>query len=138
MLVQSDGMMSGILEICRRGISLAPGGLVIERVEIAPKKLLLVARPISKTAACPSCGNSARIHSQHQRALADLPSQGRPVCIGLRARLFRCKVAACDQKIFTEQLDRPLLFSDPTTVCGARCSSTATMIAVASGTQLMA
>jgi hypothetical protein len=47
-----------------RGISLAPWGLVIERVESETDKPLLVARPISKTAACPTCsGISARIHS---------------------------------------------------------------------------
>lgn len=89
-----------------RGISLAPCGLVIERVEAGTDKLLLIARPISKTAACPTCrGISARIHSQYQRALADLPSQGRLVCIRLRTRRFRCAAAECHQKIFTERLE---------------------------------
>jgi len=89
-----------------RGLSLAPCGLVIERVESETDKLLLVARPISKTAACPSCGGiSARIHSQYQRALADLPSQGRLVRISLWARRFRCAVAECQQTIFTERLE---------------------------------
>ena len=89
-----------------RGLSLAPCGLVIERVESESDKLLLVARPISKTAACPTCsGISAHIHSQYQRALADLPSQGRLVRIRLRTRRFRCPVAECRQKIFTERLE---------------------------------
>src|ERR1700746_3159835 len=89
-----------------RGLSLAPCGLVMERVESETDKLLLVARPISKTAACPSCGGfSARIHSQYQRALADLPSQGRLVRISLWPRRFRCAVAECQQTIFTERLE---------------------------------
>src|SRR5437763_1825421 len=89
-----------------RGISLAPCGLVIERIESETDRLLLVARPISTTAACPSCSSiSAHIHSQYQRALADLPSQGRLVRIRLRTRRFRCAVAECHQKIFTERLE---------------------------------
>jgi transposase len=89
-----------------RGISLAPCGLVIERIESETDRLLLVARPISTTAACPSCSSiSANIHSQYQRALADLPSQGRLVRIRLRTRRFRCAVAECHQKIFTERLE---------------------------------
>jgi hypothetical protein len=89
-----------------RGLSLAPCGLVIERVESETDKLLLVARPISKTADCPTCGGiSARIHSQYQRALADLPSQGRLVRIRLWARRFRCAGAECQQTIFTERLE---------------------------------
>ena len=109
MLVQSDGTMSGIsrrIAVMSRGLSLAPCGLVIERVESETDKLLLVARPISKTAACPTCSSiSACIHSQYQRALADLPSQGRLVRIRLWTRRFRCAVAECHQKIFTERLE---------------------------------
>jgi transposase len=88
------------------GLSLAPCGLVIERVETGTDRLLLVARPISKTAACPTCsGISARIHSRYQRALADLPSQGRLVRIRVWTRRFRCAVTECHQKIFTERLE---------------------------------
>ena len=119
MLVQFDGTMSGISkENCRHepGISLAPCGLVIERIESETDRLLLVARPISTTAACPSCsGISAHIHSHNQRALADLPSQGRLVRIRLRTRRFRCAVAECHQKIFTERLEKlfPVWNKDP-------------------------
>jgi transposase len=89
-----------------RGLSLAPCGLVIERVESETDKLLLVARPITKTAACPTCGGiSARIHSHSRRALADLPSQGRLVRIRLWTCRFRCAVAECQQKIFTEHIE---------------------------------
>ncbi len=89
-----------------RGISLAPCGLVIKRVESEADKLVLVARPMSKTAVCPTCGGvSTRIHSQYQRALSDLPSQGRLVCIKLCPRRFRCAVTECHQKIFTERLE---------------------------------
>jgi hypothetical protein len=58
-----------------RGISLAPCGLTIERIEADPDKLLILARSTSRTAACPRCsGESDRVHSRYQRCLADLPS----------------------------------------------------------------
>ena len=89
-----------------RGLSLAPCGLVIERVDADPDRLLIVARPTAKTGECPSCGGvSARIHSRYVRSLSDLPSQGRPVRISLWTRRFRCVVAECSQRIFTERLE---------------------------------
>jgi transposase len=88
-----------------RGLSLAPCGLIIERVEAGPDKLLIVARPTAKTAICPTCAAvSGHVHSQYQRSLADLPSQGRSVSIRLWTRRFRCVMAECRQKIFTERL----------------------------------
>jgi transposase len=75
------------------GRSLAPCGLVIERVDMETENLLIVAQPISKAAACPTCiGISSHIHSLYQRTLSDLPSQGRLVRIRLWTRRFRCAV----------------------------------------------
>jgi len=37
--------------------------------------------------------------------MSDLPSQGRLVRISLRTRRFRCVVADCEQRIFTERLE---------------------------------
>lgn len=88
-----------------RDLSLAPCGLVVERVETEAAGLLIVARPALTTAACPTCGSvSVRIHSTYQRFLADLPAQGRAVRISVRARRFRCAVMSCHQRIFTERL----------------------------------
>ena len=65
-----------------RDLSLAPCGLVVERVETEAEGLLILARPASATAVCPTCGSaSARIHSTYRRFLADLPAQGRAVRI---------------------------------------------------------
>jgi hypothetical protein len=56
-----------------RGITLAPCGLGIERIETEADKLLIAARPLGMTAACPICGTmSSRIHSRYQRTLTDL------------------------------------------------------------------
>jgi len=88
-----------------RDLSLAPCGLVVERVETEAAGLLIVARPALTTAACPTCGSaSARVHSTYQRFLADLPAHGRAVRISVRARRFRCALTTCGQRIFAERL----------------------------------
>jgi transposase len=54
---------------------------------------------------CPACGTaSCRVHSHYQRKLADLPWEGLPVAILLRARKFVCVGDSCRRKIFTEPL----------------------------------
>ena len=88
-----------------RDLSLAPCGLVVERIEVEPSGLVILARPAVKTADCPICGSpSARIHSTYQRSLADLPSHGRAVRLKLATRRFRCVLASCSRRIFTERL----------------------------------
>lgn len=89
-----------------RGITLAPCGLIIERVESEAVGLLIVARPAASTATCPACGRfSTSIHSRYQRLLSDLPCQGQKVRITVSARRFRCQATDCRRKIFAERLD---------------------------------
>ena len=88
-----------------RGITLAPCGLAVESVETEANKLLIVGRPLARTASCPTCGEaSASVHSKYQRVLSDLPSQGRSVQIRVHARRFRCLSTDCRRKIFAERL----------------------------------
>jgi hypothetical protein len=89
-----------------KGITLAPCGLIIERIEPDADALVIVARPTSDSAACPTCGHvSDSIQSRYQRLLSDLPSQGKPVRIRILARRVRCLVTDCRQRIFAERLD---------------------------------
>jgi transposase len=93
------------MSIVGRDLSLAPCGLVVERIEVGAGGVLMLACPASKTATCPACGSgSGRIHSTYERTLSDLPSQGQVVRIRLRTRRFRCVLATCRQRIFTERL----------------------------------
>lgn len=88
-----------------RGLPLAPCGLVVEHMQSEAGKLVISAHPASRTAACPTCGSvSARVHSTYQRSLADLPSHGQAVWLRLSTRRFRCVLASCRQRIFTERL----------------------------------
>src|SRR5882757_2479712 len=89
-----------------KGISLAPCGLIIERIEPADDALIIVARPASMSATRPTCGQSSdSIHSRYQRVLSDLPSQGKLVRIKVLARRFRCVGTDCRQRIFVERLE---------------------------------
>ncbi len=93
-----------------RDLSLAPLGLIIERIETETAGVVIVTRPASQSADCPSCGSSSgRIHSTYQRFLGDLPSQGRAVRIKISSRRFRCALASCSQRIFTERLEATAL-----------------------------
>jgi transposase len=89
-----------------KGISLAPCGLIIERIESAIDALTLFARPVSMSAPCPTRGHaSVSVHSRYQRHLSDLPSQGKLVRIRVLARRFGCVLSSCRQRIFVERLD---------------------------------
>jgi len=93
------------MSIMGHGLLLAPCGLVVEHMQSEAGDLVITARPALRTAACPACGSaSARVHSTYQRSLADLPSHGQTVRIRVSTRRFRCVLASCRQRIFTERL----------------------------------
>jgi transposase len=84
---------------CQHGISaeaLLPhlAGVVVEDVELAEERLMIVARVRAGHGMCPRCGQpSGRVHSGYQRRLADMPVGGRKVVIRLSVRRFFCGTA---------------------------------------------
>src|SRR3982751_1110840 len=93
------------LRVTKRLLPLIPGGLVVERVLPEPDRVTVVARSRLPTSPCPDCrAPSSRVHSRYERRLADLPWQGRPVAVRLRARRFFCAEPACPRRIFAERL----------------------------------
>ena len=89
----------------KRLLPLIPGGLVVDQVLPEPDRVTVVARPRLPTSTCPDChAPSSRVHSRYERRLADLPWQGRPVAIRIRARRFRCAEPACPRRTFAERL----------------------------------
>ena len=86
-------------------LPLIPGGLAVERVLPEPDRITIVAAARRPTADCPTCRRpSGRIHSRYERRLHDLPWQGRPVILRLRARRFRCPNPACPRRTFAERV----------------------------------
>ena len=58
-----------------KGITLAPCGPIIERMEAEPDTLVIVAKPASGSASCPMCGHlSYKVQSRYERLMPDLPS----------------------------------------------------------------
>lgn len=57
------------------------------------------------SADCTRCGcRSSVVHSRYRRTIVDLAVAGREVVIRLMVRRFRCAVAHCERRIFSEQV----------------------------------
>jgi transposase len=77
----------------------------VQQVVPTPDHVTIVAMARQPTADCPTCRRpSGRIHSRYERRLHDLPWQGRPVILRLRARRFHCPNPACSRRTFTERV----------------------------------
>src|SRR3954467_8074963 len=88
-----------------RILPVTPGGLAVEQVLPEPDRITIVAAVRQPTADCPTCRRpSGRIHSRYERRLHDLPWQGRPVILRLRARRFHCPNPACSRRTFAERV----------------------------------
>jgi transposase len=80
--------------------------LLVEQVLPARDRVIIIAAARQPTADCPGCQQpSGRTHSRYERRLRDLPWQGRPVILLLRARRFRCPNPACPRQTFAERVD---------------------------------
>ena len=89
----------------KRLLPLIPSGLTVDQVLPAPDTVTIHTSPCQGSAPCPTCGQSSeRLHSRYQRTLADLPWQGRPVALRVRARRLRCLNPACSRQTFAERL----------------------------------
>jgi len=86
-------------------LPLLPPGLAVLQVLPTPDRVTIVAQPCLPTGTCPDCSvPSYSVHSRYQRHLGDLPWQGRPVALRIKARRFRCLAPACSRKTFAEHL----------------------------------
>jgi transposase len=91
--------------LSKRALPLIPAGLVVDQVLPTPDHVTIFVRPRQEHSPCPTCACvSTRAHSRYQRKLGDLPWQGRPVTLHVRARRFRCLNAACERQTFAERL----------------------------------
>ena len=87
-----------------RSSSLVPPGFIVEHAERDRAEVRLTVRHQAGSSLCPGCGTTTRrIHSLCHRTLADLPMAGWTVRLRLQARRFRCDVADCRRRVFTER-----------------------------------
>ncbi|WP_199729606.1 ISL3 family transposase [Micromonospora sp. M71_S20] len=78
--------------------------LVIDDVADEGERILVWARTPEGPSACPGCrALSGRVHGYHQRTLADVPVDARPVVLRVRVRRLVCPTQGC-RRTFREQL----------------------------------
>jgi transposase len=78
--------------------------LVIDDVTDQGDRILVRARTPGGPVACPGCrALSGRVHGYHQRTLADVPVDARPVVLRVRVRRLVCPTQGC-RRTFREQL----------------------------------
>ena len=92
--------------LSKRLLPLIPADLLVQQILPSPDHLTILVTPRQAAwAACPTCAApTRRVHSQYDRILHDLPWQGRPVRLHVRARRFRCLQPACPRVTFAERL----------------------------------
>ncbi|MGH1569517.1 transposase family protein [Methylobacterium sp. P31] len=89
----------------RRLLPLVPNGLNVAGIEPTTDPLIVRVIPRPAPTRCPTCRSPrGRKHSHYERTLADLPWQGRPVCLRLRLRRFCCPNRACPRRTFSESV----------------------------------
>jgi transposase len=82
-----------------------PGCRVEAITPDGPNLLHIAAHSTRPSGRCPDCGRASRaVHSRYRRRAADLPSLGRRVHVGIRARRFYCHNAKCARRTFAERL----------------------------------
>jgi transposase len=79
--------------------------LVIEDVTDLDGVIVVRARTAGGPVPCPRCGGrTGRVHGYYERAVADVPADGRPVVVRVRVRRMRCPVPGCPVQTFREQV----------------------------------
>ncbi len=78
----------------------------IESLELSNEQLIIHARTVAESAACPLCRQpSSHVHSRYGRRLQDLPCSGVPVQLIVQVRRFVCEQTRCPRRIFAERLE---------------------------------
>lgn len=70
--------------------------LVVEDVIEDGNRIVVQARTPARSAACPRCGaRSSRVHGYHDRTVARVPFDGRPVTVRVQIRRLMCLTPQC-------------------------------------------
>jgi transposase len=79
--------------------------LVIDDVTDLDGVIVVRARTAGGPTLCPRCrGRTGQVHGYHERTVADVPADGRPVVVRVRVRRMRCPVPGCPVQTFREQI----------------------------------
>jgi transposase len=79
--------------------------LVIQGVEDVAGAIVVRASTPPGLVVCPGCAvETVRVHGYVERSLADVPVDGRPVVVRVRARRMHCSTVDCSRQTFREPL----------------------------------
>lgn len=79
--------------------------LVVEDVVDCGDAVVVTARTRDVAVACPVCRTpTGKVHGYHRRTVTDVPVDGRPVVVHLRARRLVCPVLGCWRQTFRERI----------------------------------
>ncbi|HET9895551.1 MAG TPA: transposase family protein [Streptosporangiaceae bacterium] len=82
--------------------------MVIDDVTDDGEMIAVRARTSGGPVPCPQCrASTGRVHGYHERVVADVPADGRPVVIGVRVRRMRCPDPGCPVQAFRERDRQP-------------------------------
>lgn len=96
-------MAAKVRPMPKRLFPFIPPSLRVVAVASEPERVSVLAVPRSTASFCPACRNrSDSPHGHYERHLADLPWQGRSVCLHVRLRRLRCRNPACPRRTFSE------------------------------------
>jgi transposase len=79
--------------------------LIIQGVEDVAGTIVVRASTPPGPVVCPGCAvETGQVHGYVQRSLSDVPVDGRPVVVRVRARRMRCSTVDCSRQTFREPL----------------------------------
>lgn len=113
-------------------------GFEVQHIAKVETMLTITARALTKTGACPSCGEAtSHIHSYDQRHPQDLPISGLQVQLILRVRRFRCLNSQCVRQTFAERLPELPVSARQTSRLGTILESIAIVLSGQAGSRLV-
>lgn len=112
-------------------------GFEVQHIAKVETMLTVTARALTKTGACPSCGEeTSHVHSYYQRHPQDLPISGLQVQLVLQVRRFRCLNSQCPRQTFAERLPELPVSARQTSRLEAILESIAVVLSGQAGSRL--
>jgi transposase len=78
-------------------------GFAVLAAQVVAGEWQLEVQTTAAVVGCHGCGVRAELHGRRRVRVRDLPIGGRPVVLGWRKRLWRCRELACGVRTWTEQ-----------------------------------
>jgi transposase len=78
-------------------------GFQVRAAQVVGGEWQLAVQTTATMVGCQGCGVRAELHGRRRVRVRDLPGGGRPVVLGWRKRIWRCRELGCGVRTWTEQ-----------------------------------